>query len=247
MKRLFFLVFLLTNFYDAYPQGSPLFRSIRLIEYIANVTIIDNTIVNSIDTCLNGKIIKGPNQYIYKCRLIECFYGKITDSIFNLKYAEPFIEEYDDSCNVTTSYWYINAFSGIERNLIAGDKTLICFDSNHQIIAARKTNSEIDNFVINHVEDLKKVDRTICQGESIYAIGETKYSELCILKTSYESSVKEDIPTVFLLHDGKFQKYMTHPNKLLENINSSAVWKFKIKKRKIIIHDKGKKYKLLII
>jgi len=250
MRQIVLLVLLLSNYYIAYTHGiigKPLFYSISQIEYIANSTILEKIVINNFDTCLNGKIIKLPAQYIYKCRLIQNFYGNITDSILNLSFIEPQLEEYDDSCNLIGKYWFITSFSGIEDKLIVGDNVLLCFDSFHQIIAVRKTISNLDNFIINHFDNLKEIDKTICRGINIYAIGETKNSELCILKFFSKSSDEENIAEILVYKDNEFKKYYKRPKILLENIDSNILWKFTIKRQKFIICNSKNKYILPII
>jgi hypothetical protein len=248
-NRILFLFLILCNSLTAIADGyigAPLYQSLSRIDYFTKVKILEKKIIENIDTCINGKIINNPPKYHYKCRLIDNVYGNVTDSILNLTYSDPQFHEYDDSCNITVSYWIITYCRGIEKELVTDDVVYVCFDQFHQIISAIKTLTEMDKFLINHLVELKKVDKFKLGIENSNAIGKTKSNEFCQLKLNYESSVENYIPSVKHLHNNVITKYICKPTKELGNIDSNTVWEFKITRKKIIIYCKQKKYSLYI-
>ncbi len=255
MKQLLLLMIFLISYTIARPNdylSGPLYYGIQHTDNIIKATILDRTQIDNSDTCKNGKVVKLPPQFIYKCHLIENIYGNVTDSVLNLTYSDPTIEEYDDSCNVIATFQIIAALGGCEANLNAGDVVFLLFDRFNQIVAARRVLTDLDILVLHHFADLKKMDKS-CTGYKIKALGKTKSSKLCILSLSYESSVNDYIPTVFILNNNGTYKYRTYPyrqvimDKKLENINPNIVWTFRVKEREIVINDKWERYKLPIV
>jgi hypothetical protein len=230
---------------DGYTCG-PLYNSFSRIEYFTKVKVIEKKLIENIDTCIKGKTIVHPTKYQYKCRLIENIYGNITDSIFSLTYSDPQFLEYDDSCNIIRSYWILTSCRGVEKVLNINDEVYLCFDHFHQIIAAIITLTEMDKFLINYLEELKKIDKYKLALDNSKAIGVNASNEFCQLRLTYESSIENYIPTVVVLHNREFTTYIGKPSRELSSIDSNFVWKFEITRKKIILYCKQKRYKLYI-
>lgn len=249
MKKIVVILFFLVNSFIAKSDGYlsyPWFCSFSHIEYFTKVTILEKSLVENVDTCINGKIIIHPTSYNYKCRLVENLYGVETDSIFYVTYSDPEIYEYNDSCEVTISYWLLTSLTGIERDLNIGEEVYFCFGYYNRVIAAIRTLSELDIFLVKNIKELKNNDRNKLWVENSKAIGKTRSNEFCKLQLTSESSINEDIPTVILLRNGEVFRYSVYPLKKLTEINPGILWEFKISKNKIIIKSKHKKYKLHI-
>lgn len=224
--------------------GGSLYFSVRRMENIASVTVLDVSVSDNADTCSNGKTRDYSPTYYYTCHIDSLHYGNIQDSIVDLKFTEPSLTAYDDSCNATISYWIITSYSGTEDRLAKGDKVLLCFDDFFQIIAARKEISGMDDFVVKHFEEIKWIDKNVCNGYNIAAIGATKHGEVCFLRYKYDSSIGDDVPVIYWYCDGVFRVFDTCVGTRLDGLDSDTVWLFKMKQRKIILRAKGKRHKV---
>jgi hypothetical protein len=102
---------------------NPIYTKARDITTIAKVKILSKEEIKHVDTCINRKILYLFSKFVYHCQLISNIAGdSINDFTFVAEFEQPDFKDYNDSCQEIEHYWINEVYTGIEEELMVGNK-----------------------------------------------------------------------------------------------------------------------------